>query len=140
MKRRPKIDIRYLAGLFDGEGCASLSKSAKQFHPRLIIAMCDELIVRDLARRYGGWVQVSRRGTPKHKPLYRWTVTGRNLLRLAPRLLPYMRVKKKQVELVYKAQKLIATGKPPRPRPGWKTKRLYAYKSQLHGLNRRGVK
>lgn len=81
-----QIDIAWLAGVYEGEGCLSINGKAV----RIIIQMTDEDIIRRI-HSLTGCGRVAVYPHPKHKTVYRWTVNNRScvarlLLAMAPLL------------------------------------------------------
>jgi hypothetical protein len=70
-----EVEIGYLAGLYDGEGCFRLE------HQRNPEASCSNTNSRlcNIAKNYGGVISVTKHKKPR-KPLYQWTLRG-NLLK-----------------------------------------------------------
>lgn len=96
-------DNAYAAGLFDGEGCvdiynASTSKASKSpsFMLRVNITQKDGLIMNWLQDNFGGNVQLSKRPTTY---IYRWDIRSQAAVRFLTYILPFVKIKKKQVEL-----------------------------------------
>ena len=105
------MDIAYAAGLFDGEGCVHIQrkKSATRSHYELFAAinMTDPRAVRQLHATFGGHFK-SRRPTLRstHRPLHGWTITTQKAADFLTAILPYLIVKKEEVEvaLAYNAR------------------------------------
>lgn len=98
------LDIRYIAGLFDGEGCISLHTDSsgvpeRYKKPRKVfqvsITNTYKPVLLDLKRQFGCG-SVHRNSKPKkahYKQCYSWTVTGGNAMRFLELIEPYLRIK-----------------------------------------------
>ena len=111
MKKKKKLSINYIAGLFDGEGCITTSQIMK-YNPmmkkrylcttiRAEISNTDFGLVDDCYKFFGkiGHIcNIKPRLTVignKTKPQKRWQLTHRQVEKVLKRLLPYLRNKDK---------------------------------------------
>ena len=111
MKRKKKVNISYIAGLFDGEGCITTSKIMK-YNPtmkkryscttiRMELTNTDFGLVQDCYKFFGkiGHIcNIKPRTTAignKSKPQKRWQLTHRQVEKVLKKLLPYLRNKDK---------------------------------------------
>ena len=111
MKRKKKVNINYIAGLFDGEGCITTSQIMK-YNPmmkkrylcttiRAEISNTDFGLVDDCYKFFGkiGHIcNIKPRITAignKTKPQKRWQLTHRQVEKVLKKLLPYLRNKDK---------------------------------------------
>ena len=97
-----KIDIRYIAGFFDGEGCITFSKimkynpMMKRRYPCTTIRMeatnTDFKIMRDIFNYFkiGHLIKIKPRKKGYKKQLL-WQLTHRQAEKVIRRLLPHMR-------------------------------------------------
>lgn len=93
--------LAYIAGFIDGEGCISLAKRGKYITPSLQISNTDYDILEWIGGFYGLKVYdkiADRR--PTRKPSYRLAVFGDKAIQILKDILPYLRVKKEQAEVV----------------------------------------
>ena len=110
MKRKKKVNISYVAGLFDGEGCITTSKimkynpTMKRRYPCMTIRMeltnTDFGLVQDCYKffKIGHSCDIKPRLTVignKSKPQKRWQLTHRQVEKVLKKLLPYLRNKDK---------------------------------------------
>lgn len=110
MKRKKKVNISYIAGLFDGEGCITTSQimkynpTMKKKYPctsiRMEIANTDFGLVNDCYKffKIGHICDIKPRLTVignKSKPQKRWQLTHRQVEKVLKKLLPYLRNKDK---------------------------------------------
>ena len=111
MKRKKKVSINYIAGLFDGEGCITTSQIMK-YNPmmkkrylcttiRAEISNTDFGLINDCYKFFGkiGHIcNIKPRITAignKTKPQKRWQLTHRQVEKVLKKLLPYLRNKDK---------------------------------------------
>jgi hypothetical protein len=94
----------YCAGLFDGEGYVGIDKTSvshgkvRKIHHsiRVVISQKDGAIMNWLKERFGGNVYEQRNGT-KYS-IYRWRIHSLKAVQFLKCILPYVVIKKKQVE------------------------------------------
>lgn len=87
-----KKDIRWLAGLLEGEGsfgCYRQSNGCGKPVVRITLCMTDEDVVRQAARLMGSNVCGPYR-RPKRRPMWQTVACSQRARKLARRLLPYM--------------------------------------------------
>ena len=93
------VDRHYLAGLFDGEGCAGVWKIKSRNYrdtPIVVVAMTDRRPVREYHKAFGGYFRDGFKKTPNGKPIYEWRVSHQAALRVACALIEYSRNPSKQ--------------------------------------------
>ena len=86
------IDLAYLAGLVDGEGWIGYLST-----PSIQIDSVSPSLVTGPSVLFGGSVSTQDR---KHSKVFRWRVHGPTAVGILKALLPYLRYKKRQAELV----------------------------------------
>lgn len=103
------MDIRYVAGLFDGEGCIIIARQEFPNHVRyqlhVHIAMSDPRALIAVQKECGGsfhWG--TQRKNPAHRPLHSWHVTSRAALDFLRRVEPYLIVKRDEAKLAIEFQ------------------------------------
>jgi len=110
MKRKKKVNISYIAGLFDGEGCITTSQIMK-YNPimkrryacttiRAEISNTDFSLINDCYKFFktGCIIKIPSRITAignKSKPQRRWQLSHRQVEKVLKKLLPYLRNKDK---------------------------------------------
>lgn len=97
-----ETDVAYLAGLFDGEGCVSVTTHRKgdaTYTTRTLVFSQNDKNLCDLFTNILGVGRVYRvaRANERRKDHYQWRVNGKDAVRAAFLLLPYLRLKKEQV-------------------------------------------
>lgn len=89
----PIIHSVYLAGLFDGEGCAGVwkLKHRKTPAPIVTLSMTTRAPVKFCHDIYGGYFRDGFKKIPGNKSVYEWRVSHRQALKVAMDLIPYVR-------------------------------------------------
>ncbi len=114
------IDRAYIAGIIDGEGSIHMTRKIPTgtFHAFVTVGMTDKFVIEWLASKYGNKaVETVRKpqGPFKRTPktMYRVSLQGRRACLLCELLLPYLKVKKKQAEVLmeYPCDARIKPGK-----------------------------
>jgi len=108
------IQLSYLAGIVDGEGCIRIDKQKASkannrltpYHaPHIGVGMTDERIPQLFKKVFGGSLRVECVPSGR-KPLFRWAITGRHkIIPCLEALLPYLIVKRPQAEILIRLAK-----------------------------------
>ena len=108
--------LAYAAGLFDGEGYvdiykATLSKASKNISLmlRVVITQKDGVIMNWLEDNFGGYVQKSVR--PDNNWVYHWDIRSKAAETFIQGIMPYVKIKKAQLELALKFQEMKSNHK-----------------------------
>jgi hypothetical protein len=97
------IDKGYLAGFLDGEGSIGFTyrKDRHGYTPTVIFSNSDKSVLEWIRNRIGGILTRESRRNPHHKDGYKLYFRSRaDILPLLRTLLPHLKVKKKQAELM----------------------------------------
>lgn len=105
------VTLSYLAGAMDSDGCVSIKKSTYHirvrkdsmnavYSERLSLKQVTPQIPNLLCATFGGSVKLRASQSDNGKPLYVWAVTDCIAASAARALLPFLRVKNRQAELV----------------------------------------
>jgi len=109
-----EVDLAYIAGIVDGEAYIGIKKSDyhsrvrkdainNEYHERIQIRMISEEAIKFLATVLGGNYYTEKKPSLKSgKPLYVYTASDRKAASILQVLLPYLKVKKQDAELVLK--------------------------------------
>ena len=87
------IDIAWLAGLLDGEGCFTSCPSGS---PSIGVDSISRGIIEKVYEVCGGTCSCVSRKTRSNHFVYRWRVYGKNAISVAELTAPYLREKGKQ--------------------------------------------
>lgn len=94
------INLSYLAGFFDGEGCISILKYSKNSKWN-----ASYFLQAQIGQKYGStldWVKENYGGNVYKKRDQTWIVTNFKAYEFIKLLMPYLRYKKPQAELAIK--------------------------------------
>jgi len=103
-----KVELAYVAGLIDGEGTVSIRRMAgKKIKPHFRIANTSVTLMDWLSRVLNGpSTYIARSKTSAGVPMHQYTVQGLSNLPLYEALLPYLVIKRPQMELVIEFSRL----------------------------------
>ena len=137
-------EAAYLAGLIDGDGCFFIEKIKKKnrkreltgifgYVPSLRVTNTNKFLA-ELCNQYGGfWITEVEKDTWKR--VYRWILSTRLCKFYIPQLLPYLKIRYKQAQVMLSAlEECHGTGYPQN-----KVK-MEQYRKELQRLNMRGKK
>lgn len=95
-----EIDLAYLAGIIDGEGCISIVKYPwGHFNCRISVVNTDVRLMVWLQESWGGGLSTPRQVKPHWKPTMMWILSGEKAVDLIKELQPYLMLKKEQAEV-----------------------------------------
>jgi len=150
MKAVSSGNLCYIAGLTDGEGSLKANcyrrrtrgqTRGQQYGNNLRIRFADEETIRWLQETFGiGCVYVETNG--RYQPMWNWQVSGKQCAEVLKVLLPYLRTRRRQAELILKLRQRIETYKQPRDARGRglpiddeENRKRLAIIEQIHRLN-----
>ena len=103
-----KINLSYFAGIFDGEGSISLSKTNSSKSNTFVLYVCvgntNEWIIQQLKFCFGGIVTYQEPKGNK-KPRWMWTLQAQKALGFLVLIEPYLHIKRPQAEIAIRFQK-----------------------------------
>jgi hypothetical protein len=108
-----KLDLRYIAGFMDADGCIAIARFSKpgsihvRYQPRVTATNCDRRIPDAIQKQFGGSVHQTRVATGKHRCTYNWIAVSKTATDFIEAVYPFLVVKKEQAKLVLKLQKNI---------------------------------
>lgn len=102
----------YLAGIVDGEACITCGNHASA-SPTIIvqIGMCNEEIPKLFYDLFGGTLYPITPKNERHSPSWTWSVSGNGIKPLLQTIQPFVRVKKRSVELALQYASLLRTNR-----------------------------
>lgn len=143
------VDARlmYLAGLFEGEGCANISKCKAskckmgyRHQARLLVSMTDIEPVRALRDYFGNVIYVEKQNeVTRGRTKYVWKVTNRDAGKVAKVLMPHILISRKRSALqcvIDFAATIIISGRPLSPFIWHKREDLYM---KCKAFNAKGI-
>jgi hypothetical protein len=104
-----KIELAYLAGVVDSDGSISIAVDtwrvrkygrSPAFQEIVAIGQCDEQAVNLAHELFGGSLRTEKPRGENRRPMHLWTVTNRNAIVSIAALMPYLRIKRRQAEIV----------------------------------------
>ena len=101
----PQEDVTYAAGFFDGEGCILLYKTANhktstRYQFSVQVASVDKPSADWFQSKFGGYISIRKDPRPNHRVLYTWSLMASGARDFLAQLLPYLKLKKEQAELI----------------------------------------
>ncbi len=91
-------DLAYCAGLFDGEGCITLTKGGdSNYRLRLKITSTDYSVLTWLQEHFGGSIILSRKETDNNKESWDWYCKTEDQVVFLFSILPYTIIKRAQI-------------------------------------------
>jgi hypothetical protein len=71
--------------------------------------MCDEMVVRWLHSTFGGrfYGGYTRLNSNKHRPIYEWSIVGKEANKLLREVFIYLKLKKSQAEIAFEFAKTL---------------------------------
>jgi len=105
-----KEQIGYLAGIIDGEGSIYVQKQIKKtgFHAynlRFQVMNTSKELIAWLQETFGGVIYERKSKNPKWKDRYEWWLYHKKFDEIAPHILPFLIIKKKQLEIAIEFRK-----------------------------------
>jgi hypothetical protein len=108
IKHLTEFQKGYLAGIIDGEGCISFTRSNRQtkkyvYRMQLCIVNTSPQLLSWLNEIFDGHCHINvHKRQPNHKrPVWSWTISGpRRTVRFLKEIEPYLVIKKQQVHLL----------------------------------------
>ncbi len=146
-----KLTAAYIAGFIDGEGYVALEHhrglSASHYRPVIKIANTNKEIIDWFKESFGGTFETRVPKNKKHKVSYVWVYSGKKLEPFIRKILPYLRQKKPQAEIILKRIRYYdKIGLDDKTIKGWNWKYKQEYidemkdlYDQTRRLNKRGV-
>lgn len=105
--------IPYLAGVFDGEGCISITKSYEHRGSALLchVRMCNKEVPELFQKTFGGSLLFTPSRNERWRDLWSWQVACKVALAFLTALEPYLIVKKSHASLGIEFQEARRRGK-----------------------------
>lgn len=115
-----ELDLAYIAGLVDGEGCitAFRRKDSRSTRVSFSIAMCSRELLEWASAVFGGRVHEKNQSINKFHnwdQCYVWIASDKAALEILKIIAPYLKLKKTQAELAIQLAELKAAGRPHYP-------------------------
>jgi hypothetical protein len=109
-------DLAYLSGAMDSDGYFTIKRSTycmrvrneannAIYSEKVGLHQVTPIVPELLKSHFGGNCHLAKPQTPNSKPMYRWTATDLAASKACEALLPYLRIKRRQVELILELRK-----------------------------------
>jgi len=107
--RGKAIDVlAYVAGVVDSDGHIGIDRSATmpqrrtsvRYEAAVVVTNVDRPLMDWLQEEFGGSLRQRKQMLPHHKPTYSWKLSEQQAAGFCEQILPYLRVKKRQAELL----------------------------------------
>lgn len=95
------MNLAYLAGLIDGEGCIGFTRIRCQLVPRVTITNTNEKIIYDLKDNFGGHILRRKPHQAGWKPSFHWVIQNSKAVDLLDRVYKYLRIKDLQAVFLF---------------------------------------
>lgn len=133
-----EAELAYLAGVIDSDGTVGIKRSTYHmrvlrdatnplYSERIAVKQVEPQAVRLAKRMFGGYLGVQRASAKKGKPLFVWQTTDLKAAKCAKEVLPFARIKRRQLELLIRLRELKQNTKKQSIRywwelehPGWR--------------------
>jgi hypothetical protein len=139
------VQLAYVAGLVDGEGCIHLECSRTTYRPRVTVGMSEIALplLTELREEWGGSLYLQRKQTAKWAAAWTWHTGGPEAARLLRSIRPHLRLKTAQAEAALWVHEIWeGLERTPNGRMGRWTPEARAaceeLKQRLHVLNAKG--
>ena len=96
------MDVRYLAGLFDGEGYVSLCRHhihTSSIALKVGVVNTYRPVLEEIKSLFGGAIYTIRKETERHRQCYSWVATTTFAETFLKAVLPYLHIKRRQAEI-----------------------------------------
>ena len=112
-------DIAYCAGLIDGEGCIRIKKSKAYrcqgratpgYNASVQVKMVNQDAIEFLCKTFGGWHYTQQSALKSGRPFFTWQLSDLKAETTLRTLLPFLRVKRQQAEIVLALRNLQKEG------------------------------
>ena len=110
MLKNYKLEMAYLAGLFDGEGCITIrrnSSKGKQLALDCALGMTNQYVPNLFQFHFQGSVSFCKGRKENHNNSWLWQISARKALAFLEEILPYLRLKRAEAELAIAFQKRL---------------------------------
>ena len=92
---RKSMELAYVAGLFDGEGCVQIQGPPERIDFRLTVSNTHKPVLDLLKEQFGGFVCTN--GVSSTPVVYQWRIGANKALVFAKAILPHTQIKREQL-------------------------------------------
>jgi Txe/YoeB family toxin of Txe-Axe toxin-antitoxin module len=102
-----KLTASYLAGYLDGEGYFGIYIVREKHYISCIKAVSvNREVIEWLKNSFGGYFHERKFKNDNWKNAYCWTLTDKRVVPFLKKIIPYLKIKRKQAEVILKREKL----------------------------------
>jgi len=131
------MNLAYVAGLVDGEGCIGFTQCRTNLIPRVSVTNTNKDLINLLHQAFGGCVRHQNHIKKNWKPAYHWVVTSKLAIDFLDKIGKYLILKEKQMFCLF-AHAAIRPGKGLKwTDEGKEAEDLLS--KQIHWLNKKGA-
>lgn len=97
-----RVDIAYMAGFFDGEGCISICCSSgrwRELSLKCQVGQCNRWILELYKFRFSGSIRLQRSKNPQHHDYWMWHISSGGAAEFLKVIKPYLYLKKAEAEI-----------------------------------------
>lgn len=136
-----KITDKYIAGLFDGEGCVSIRYNKKRRCYWLGVSISNNYlpVLIDIQRKYKGTV-ITHTRYGNNRQGYSWIIGAKSVLVFLNSVLPHLRIKREEVEIGLRFQNELILKNNKNKYKGLSVlnrSKREVYKNKMHDLKKR---
>ena len=115
-----KIKLAYVAGLIDADGCIMIGKDswrernrgiAPAYFEHVSISQCDPAGLKVVQELFGGKLGIEQARAPSRRPMHRWQARHTTACDFVRAILPYLRIKRREAELMLALRALKNRGR-----------------------------
>lgn len=96
--------LAYCAGVIDSDGCITIKSrrtpTGRTFASSLFVRQVEPEAINVLRQQFGGPVRVHGPSTPGGRDLFHWELERRSAVAAVRRLIPYLRIKRRQALII----------------------------------------
>lgn len=145
-----KLYLAYIAGIFDGEGCITITKTYRKdlrtdHWASVQLTWVDipkqREVSEQLKKNFEGYLAFFKPKNTPSRPIVFWRLQSKKAARFIKLLLPYLKVKKRHAEIIIRYSELQGDNRKRGAR--WETPEALKEKGELlkeiQTLNKRGI-
>ena len=95
------MNLAYVAGFFDGEGCVSFCRVRSSFYPRVLITNTDLYVLKEIQNKFGGDIRKLVGRKKNWKQCYMLRICWSSAVDFLDKISPYLRIKDRQAHTVF---------------------------------------
>lgn len=130
-----KVELAYICGFIDADGCIALYKNKGGYRPSIEIAQVHLPILKWIKDKLGYGRIYTREGKGKNRTAYILSLFPSEVRSILPIILPYLKCKNVQAELLLKYFDVVDTSV---HRDKTKLHKFKSIKNKFDKLNKRG--